>query len=581
MAPPDENFPAPVAEGDPPKPESAVPPVEGSLGRGVSTTPPGPSLGRRLRDRIVRTYLTADLRSLAAGRIFMAAILLLDLVKRWAQVNTFYTNEGLIPNHTLLWRPSFDPVFSFFYMASYTHEAVLLFIICALAYAMLLIGFHTKLAQVASMICLMSLHGRLLLFDNGGDVVLGLVCIWSTFLPTGRVWSVDAVLARRRTTASERPVRVAESFPVPDPDRSFASLAAMALLFQLAFIYFFNAIHKGGPTWREGSAVHYTLHLDRLATWFAVWLRNSMSPGVARLLTWSALATEAVLPIFLLSPFAVRASRRLAILLVIGLHTGFAMCLNLGVFVPAMLAYTPYLVPGADWDALARWWARGPRRARLWTRLTERAASAIERAAALLTPGRRITVSEPGPLAMRILRLVPVAREFTVVLFIFVAGNQLLDENHAAHSVWDHHNSRPVAAAVTYLNLFQGWSMFAPDAPTTDFNIIVEAVTVDGRHVDPFNEVANPRYPNPGRSVPERMGPSWLFYGYENHLPSQPAYYQALQEWILRYPQRTGRPNDQIVSFEVLVVEDDSPPLEGPQVPRNLRTRSLLKYPLR
>jgi hypothetical protein len=547
----------------------------------VNDAPPGPTPRQRLGQRIVRTYLTADLRSLAAGRIFMSAVLLLDLVKRWAQVSTFYSNDGLVPNHTLLWRPSFDPVFSFFYMASYTHEAVLGFIVCGIAYATMLIGFRTRLAQFASMICLMNLHGRLLLFDNGGDVVLGLVTIWSTFLPTGRVWSVDAVLARRRTTASERRVPVAEPFPVPDPDKSFASLGMMALLVQLAFIYLFNAVHKSGPTWRNGSAVHYTLHLDRLATWFAVWLRNALRPGMARLLTWSALATESVLPVLLLSPIAVRWCRRIAILLVLGLHAGFAMCLNLGVFVPAMIAYAPYLIPGDDWDALGRWWARGPRRALAWRRLTERLASAIERAAAQLTPGRRITVTDPGPLAMKLLRRVPLARELTVVLFIFVATNQLFDENAAAHRLYDHHNSRPVAAAVTYLNMFQGWSMFAPDAPTTDFNIVVDAVTVDGRHVDPFNEVANPKYPAPGFNVPVSMGPSWLFYGYENHLPSQPAYYQALQEWILRYPARTGRPTDQIVSFEVFVVEDDSPPLEGPQVPTNVRSRSLLKYPTR
>jgi len=39
-------------------------------------------------------------------------------VGRWVQIGSFYTNDGLIPNHTLLWRPSFSQVFSFFYMAS-------------------------------------------------------------------------------------------------------------------------------------------------------------------------------------------------------------------------------------------------------------------------------------------------------------------------------------------------------------------------------------------------------------------------------------------------------------------------------
>ena len=40
---------------------------------------------------------------------------------------------------------------------------------------------------------MLSLHGRTLLIDNGGDVVLGLLTVWTTFLPTGRFFSVDAV----------------------------------------------------------------------------------------------------------------------------------------------------------------------------------------------------------------------------------------------------------------------------------------------------------------------------------------------------------------------------------------------------
>ncbi|HMC95112.1 MAG TPA: HTTM domain-containing protein [Polyangia bacterium] len=537
-------------------------------------------IAQRARERFVRAYLGADLRSLAAGRIAMALVLLFDLVNRWVQIGTWYTNEGLIPNHTLLWRPSFEKVFSFFYMASYTHEAVAGFVICAIAYTTLLVGFRTKLAQVASMICVLSLHGRLLLFDNGGDVVLGLLCVWTTFLPTGRFWSVDAVLARRdppvapgTAPASQPPVTVTGA-----GDPSVRSLGVLALTFQLAFIYLFNAVHKGGATWRDGTAVNYVLHLDRLVTWFGVWLRHRMTPGLSHALTWSSLVIEWSLPPLLLSPFLVRHCRRLAIVLIVMLHSGFGVCLNLGNFVPAMIVYTPNFIPGEDWDALGRWWARSPRRVRWSTRLRTRAVSIIERAAALLTPGRYVRVTDPGPVARALVRRLPAAREITVGLFIVVAANQLLDENYAAHFVIDHHNSPEMAAAVTYLNLFQGWSMFAPDAPTSDLNIAVDAVTSDGRHVDPFNEIANPRTPAPGLQIPTAMGPSWLFYGYENRIPDRPEYWQALHEWILRYPNRTGRTQDKIVSFKVFKVEDDSPPV-GEQTPRNRRWTRMFQFP--
>jgi hypothetical protein len=514
---------------------------------------------RRFVARFESTYLAADARSLAAGRIALASVLLFDLVKRWVQLGSWYTNEGLVPNHTLLWRPSFAHVFSFFYMASYTHEAVLGFVLCAVAYTLLLVGLYTRLAQVASMVAVMSLHGRLLLFDNGGDVVLGLLAIWTAFLPTGGRYSVDAVLGRARA-----PSRV-------------VSLGVLALTCQLAFIYFFNAVHKNGETWRDGTAVHYVLHMDRLATPLAVWLRARMTLGLSRAMSWSALATEWSLPFLILSPFATRTCRRVAIVLVVGLHAGFGLFMNLGNFVPAMIAYTPHFLHAGDWDALERRWRRSSARVRRFAAVETRVAAALRRAAALFSLGRSVRVAPPGPAIAALRARVPLLRELAVTGFIFVAANQLLDENHAAHAVIDHHNAPSVAAAVTYLNLFQGWSMFAPDVNKTDINLAVDAVTVTGRHVDPWNEAANPRYPMPGATIPPAMGPSWLFYQYVTRLPWWSAYNQAFQEWIQRYPQRTGRKEDELVSLKVYKVEDDSPP-PGQTEPTNPRATLLFEW---
>jgi hypothetical protein len=535
----------------------------------------------RLSERVFFAHFTADLRSLAAGRIALASVLLLDLVLRASELRLWYTNDGIVPNHTLLWRPAWDHVFSLFYLASYTHEAVAGFVICGIAYTCLLLGYRTRFAQAASLVCLISLHGRLLLFDNGGDVALGLLCIWTTFLPTGARFSVDAVLARARADGA-----LPGPPPAPDERSPFltgttpraVSFAVLALTWQLALIYFFNAVHKQGSTWREGSAVHYVLHLDRLATPLAVWFRGFITPDVSKALTWSALAIEWSLPALLLSPFWVRGCRRLAILFVVMLHSGFGLFMRLGIFVPAMIAFTPSFLHAADWDALGRWWDRGRRRAALGARLGARITAVILWIARALTPGRAIVVAPAGPAARALLRRLPLARELTVIGLIVVATNQLFDENNAAHTLIDHHNAAPVAAAVSYMNLFQGWSMFAPDAPMQDFNVVVQATTVDGRHVDPLSEVATPDHPNPGLTIPAGHGPSWLFYGYGNHLPRRPAYYQALKEWILRYPTRTGRPQDEIAAFQVVAVEDDSPP-PGQRVPTNLRTTVLLSHP--
>jgi Vitamin K-dependent gamma-carboxylase len=555
----DKTTPSPPAP-DPIADDDSVPPA---------TEPPGTA------GLFQRIYMTADLRSLAAGRIAMSLVLLLDLFKRWVQIDTWYTNEGLIPNHTLLWRPSFDHEFSLFFACSYTSQAMVGFFLCFVAYLFLLVGYRTRLAQIAACFCLLNLHGRLLLFDNGGDVVLGLLCVWTTFLPTGRRFSIDALLTKRRPPAQ----RPRETFALTPDGKSVVSLGVMALMAQLALIYFFNAIHKGGRNWMEGTAVHYVFHLDRLVTTLGVWMRDKLSLWQIKALTYGALGIEWSLPYLLLSPLAVRWSRRIAILFVIQLHIGFALFMNLGNFVPAMISYTPNFLTGADWDALEAWWARKPSRVALSRRLEDRIWAAVQWVSARFSWGRETRqVSEPGRLVRALHRSQRKLREALVVGTIFLATNQLFDENHAAHRLWDHHNSPTVRAAIMTLNLFQGWAMFAPEVFTGDLSVSVDALTVDGRHVDPLAEESTPRYPFPGGTIPTRMGENWLFYQYAQRIVYSPAYYQALTEWILRYPQRTGRPADEIVSFTVYKVEDDSPP-PGELEARNARTTILIKYP--
>ncbi len=215
-----------------------------------------------------------------------------------------------------------------------------------------------------ALVCVLSLHGRATLVENGGDWMLSELTLWAVFLPLGTRFSVDAVRAslerRRETTVAELGERAAMA---PDPATArIVSLAAFTILFQLAVAYFFNAIQKGGPTWRHGTAVHYVLYQNRMVTWLAVWMRPHMTPGLSRVLSYAALATEGALPILILSPFPRVWARRAAVLAVIGLHIGFQCFINLGIFSWTMIAYTPFLLTEADWSLFARLGRRRGRR---------------------------------------------------------------------------------------------------------------------------------------------------------------------------------------------------------------------------
>ncbi len=659
-----------------------------------------------LRRRFAEAYLTMDARSAALGRIAVSVVLLIDLFRRVPVLRLFYSNEGLLPNHTLLWRPPTQWMFSFFFPASLPGEAALGFVICGLVYVALLVGWRTRLMRFLALVCVLSLHGRVTLVENGGDWTLGELMLWSSFLPLGRRYSVDALRAslrrRRETTAAQ----LVGPFPGPvdppggDPNR-IVSLAAFTIILQLANAYFFNAIHKGGPTWRHGEAVHYVLYQNRMVTWFGVWMRPYMTPALSRVMSYAALGTEAALPWLILSPVRRAWTRRIAILAIIGLHTGFQMFLNLGIFSWAMIAYSPFLLTSADWELFGRLARRSPRRvtaifdadcgicfqiarvlarmdlfqrvrwvssaealpdaglspellARTVVALDERTGRRATRAdamalilralpagwlwsAPLRVPGlrqvanlaydafarRRRTISTwlglaacavparppaaaPGeaapapaadaavaaaplylpeisaeartPLRIWLGRAVWILREGAVLAMLITLVNETLFINQAVPKPLRLDEPGWVKRLVAYPRLIQAWSMFASDAPTSDMTMVVDAVTVDGRHVDPYSEVSS-RYARPGLDrVQTRLDNNSFFFNYSQRLPEQGAYNQAFIEWILRYPERTGRPQDQIVRFDAYTVEQDSPP-PGQTEARNFRHNKFLSYP--
>ena len=610
----------------------------------------------------------------------LALVLLFDLFHRaWAGITLWYSNEGLLPNHTVLWRPPTQWMFSLFFMASWPDEAAFGFVLCGLVYVGLLVGWRTRLMQALAVVAVMSLHSRVPFLENGGDWTLGELALWTAFLPLGRRFSVDSVRAslrrRKETTAAELNDRAdlqGDTAPV-------VSLAVLAVILQLATAYFFNAVHKGGPTWRTGSAVHYVLFQDRMVTWFAVWMRPHMSMALSRVLSWAALATEGMLLVLLLSPVYTATTRRLAIPAIIGLHLGFQCFINLGCFSWAMMSFTPYLLSRADWELFGRLATRRARRltvyfdagcgvcfqiARLLARLdrlgrlrfvssadadrppagvtTQLLASTIvvvdevtgrltTRADGMATilralplgflwslplrlPGlrqlanaaydafsrRRTAVSiglglaacgipgapapaplpptEPTPFREGVRRLVGGARELGVLLLLTTLVSETLFINQAVPKFLKHKQPTWIMQLVAYPRLIQAWSMFASDAPMTDESVVVDAVTTDGRHVDPYSQVAS-RYPNPGHDViPPRLDNDSFFFNYSSRIPFKGEYFTALQEWILRYPDRTGRPEDAIVKFDAWIVEDDSP-VAGETVERNRKSRIFLSYP--
>lgn len=629
--------------------------------------------------RLVRTWFSADPRSLGLLRIGLALLLLGDLLRRIPDLETWYTNAGLLPNHAQLWRPASEYMFSLFFLASHEGEAIFGFVLCGLAYLGLLVGWRTKLFQVLSLVAVVSLHSRVVLLENGGDVAMGLLAAWTLFLPLGRRFSVDALLASLRSRRESHPKELEARHWDPSRTAPVVSLAVFGVLVQLAAIYFFNAVHKTGPAWRDGSVVYWVLHQDRIVTWLGEALRDGLPLSVSKVFTWSTLLLEASAPFLLLTPFGTLTARRLAMVALPLMHLGFSAFLNLGFFTPTMITYFLILPAAADWEAWGRWWKKrkstGPRTvffdgscgicfqvvrvlARLdaFHRLTfidnaqrERLPEGVTpelveetivvvdaqgrqtlRSAAfaeifralpgwglvafvLRLPGlrrladgayaafasnrRRISTSlglaacglppsaapvappepPPAPIVAKLRGAIPWLREGAVLVFMLACTSQLLVENRAVPKWLRLPQPTVLEAIVHYGRFFQGWSMFAPNPPTSTGVLVVDAVTRDGRRIDPLNWAGIGWDGPPWESRPGRIGQDQFWCDYTARIQGSRHLHHLLEAWLKKHHLRTGRPEDELRSFDVYWIES-WPPAYGEEKEARHRRSRILRY---
>ncbi|HLK88247.1 MAG TPA: hypothetical protein VKZ18_00055, partial [Polyangia bacterium] len=194
-------------------------------------------------------------------------------------------------------------------------------------------------------------------------------------------------------------------------------------------------------------------------------------------------------------------------------------------------------------------------------------------------PPRRAVERAEIPLVGWAREQLPYLREVlvAVLIFFFAADVSVANVAMPVSLRWER---RPewMTVAMMYPHIYQSWSMFSPDAPKTDSMIYADAVTRDGRHVDPYNEVMSRVAEIPIDRVPVRLGHDSFACDYTLRIPDAGVYHGAFTEWVLRYPERTGNPNDAITKFDAYVVEQDSPKPEETE-PKNFRKRVFLHWP--
>ncbi|WP_299235678.1 HTTM domain-containing protein [Natronomonas sp.] len=414
----------------------------------------------------VGTYLLdrfrIDTRSLAALRVALGAILVVDLLHRAGSIGLFYTDAGVYPV------AAYEATYSQFtglsvHAVSGALWAQALLFVCAGAFALsFLVGYRTRTTGLVSLVLLFSLQARNPAVLNGGDRLLRVLLAVSLLTPLGERFSIDAL----RRGASRRHVR---------------SFGTAALLAQPLVVFGVNAIAKHrGETWYAGDALEVAMANDVMTI-----LLGEVIAGYPTLLTamtygWVALLAGST-PLLLLTAGRLRA---LAVAAYTGAFLGMALSMTVGLFPLALIASVLPFLPAVAWRVAARYVPSSWLSARPATPPGPLASPPIEQRALSWLESR--DARAPGYLTAYCRSLLTVLGALTIVwMLLFAAGNV---------SAYD------VPEGVDYETLDQQrWSLYAPD-PNDGYSwYVTEAELTDGTTVSAVAEgnVSFDRPPDP------------------------------------------------------------------------------------
>ncbi|MDZ4699565.1 MAG: HTTM domain-containing protein [Rhodothermales bacterium] len=403
--------------------------------------------------RTVERLFGIDFRALAAFRVAIGLIVLVDLAVRATAFSAHYSDAGVLPRAFYFAYYPDTWALSLHLLSGSLWWQAALFVAAAITTLAYMAGYHTRVASCALWLLTLSLHTRNPLVLNGGDWLLLNLLLWSLFLPLGARWSLDALAGRHERD-----------------DGYHLSVATLGIVLQICLVYWFTVMFKSEEVWlEEATALHLALNLDYLARPAGQWLLG-LPDGVLHLLSRGTYYLELYGPMMAFIPIWIGFWRTLAGLGFIAFHAGLAMTLTIGPYPFVCMAAWLLVLPAAFWDRLSRL-GTGDTFRRLAVRHLPRLRRLAPRS---VGPARS---GEPGLIA---------TLASVLVLVYMLSANML-----TAHVMSERYYNtffgylEPTGEA---LRIIQRWNMFSPAPPTRDGWYVVEGRYASGATRDLFRD---------------------------------------------------------------------------------------------
>jgi hypothetical protein len=279
-----------------------------------------------------------DMRIVGPFRIAYSWLLLLNALNWLPDLQKWFGPKGMVDLETGKALAG-NYRYSILFWADTPERVQLCYWIFVLQIVLLLIGFLPRFQSVCVFVWFASFEHRNLIMFDGQDNLFRVMAFLMIFLPTDRFLAVDQLIFRRPPTG-----------PLPPWPLRLVQI-------EMCVLYISCVIEKAREgDWTRGEAVYYAARLDDFfgKYWIPEFLFHSIEIG--KFLCWAVIVVEILIPLFVwFEP-----TRRLGILLGLGLHGGLQYGMFIHVFQWLMMTGLMTFCKPKDWVDLQRlyYWLR-------------------------------------------------------------------------------------------------------------------------------------------------------------------------------------------------------------------------------
>lgn len=429
-----------------------------------------------------------DIRSIAAFRIILSLFIALEFsFMVLGNFSEIYSPESGVLGNAFAndFHSFYNGFIGIFSIQSDLVMKLFIYLIIAVM-LMLCIGFYPRIMAIAGCILLYLFFNRYSLLYFGWEMYASVMLFWLAFVPS------DSPLSRWRGAGGEVGNSVSSNTV---ENNEWNSPLAIALIFQIGMIYFYNGISKNGELWMAGRAVESFLNDTDKARPLASWvLKSRWVLGLSVFLTYFTLIAEIGLIFILFIPWKNKQLRYLAAFLIFSLHWGIDVFVNVGNFKYVATAVAILILPGDFWERIIRW--------------TDRLKSATKKTGALnsliklISAIPKIKLSGLNlPANSTLEKIIAGALCFSILFSNLSQTNASMTTDRMKHVI-DFLHVDKIFKKVNhsflpqYSFFTQYWHLYSPDPPKEHGYMQVEVITAKNDTLSVFNGIPleNKRY---------------------------------------------------------------------------------------